>query len=106
MLFIRYADALALLRAPFGQGNGSILERTYCSGSELKLIDCSFFDYPDYYGLCHHGEDAGVRCCKQYCHIKLLLMINFCLNQCPVIPMVPCVYGEVLWSIKVVLRFA
>lgn len=57
-------DALALYRSPFGQGNGSILERTHCSGSELKLIDCRITDYPDQIGYCNHADDAGVRCCK------------------------------------------
>ena len=59
-----FADALALYNAPFGQGSGSILERTYCSGSELKLIDCNLIDYHDYYYLCDHADDAGVKCCK------------------------------------------
>ena len=64
--FFFFADALALYRARFGQGSGSILERTYCSGSELKLIDCSLIDYPDYYHYyyCDHADDAGVSCCK------------------------------------------
>ena len=105
MLLITDADALVLYGAPFGQGNGSILERAYCSGSELKLIDCRLSDYHDSY--CYRGEGTGVRCCKQNCHIKLLLVIKFFyLNQCPVTLTVPCVYGEVLWSTEVVLRFA
>lgn len=57
-------DALSLYGAPFGQGNGSILEHTSCSGSKLKLIDCSITDYSDYYGYCYHSDDVGVRCCK------------------------------------------
>ena len=62
--FLHYADALALNRATFGRGNGSIIERIRCSGSELRVIDCHFNDHRDHYYLCDHTEDAGVRCCK------------------------------------------
>ena len=54
-------DALALSRAAFGQGNGSTLERIYCSGSECRVTDCPIRDYyPDF--RCNH---AGARCCKR-----------------------------------------
>ena len=57
-------DALALYNAPFGQGNGSILERIRCRGSEPSLINCStIIDYPDGV-ICDHANDIGVRCCK------------------------------------------
>ena len=59
-----HTDALSLYGAQFGQGNGSILERIDCSGSELELINCNFTDYPYYYGYCNHAQDVGVRCCK------------------------------------------
>ena len=56
-------DALAFSHGgQFGQGNGSIIERIDCSGSELKLIDCRITEYSGY--NCIHAEDAGVRCCK------------------------------------------
>ena len=57
------ADASSVYGAHFGQGSGSILEYTYCSGSELKLIDCSITADLDYYN-CLHTYDVGVRCCK------------------------------------------
>ena len=56
-------DALALHSAPFGQGNGSIIETVSCSGSELRVVDCPISDSVDSYS-CTHTEDAGVRCCK------------------------------------------
>ena len=57
-------DALALYGTPFGQGNGSILERIDCTGSEPRLIDCSIYDYSEEHLLCDHADDVGVRCCK------------------------------------------
>ena len=67
-------DALELYSATFGRGNGSILERIDCSGSELRVIDCRIINYPDYF-YCDHTEDAGVRCCK-YIVILYLALIN------------------------------
>ena len=56
-------DALALSRAAFGQGTGSILEEIGCRGSELRIVDCPIRDRTDS-PSCNHAEDAGVRCCK------------------------------------------
>ena len=67
MSLIHYtSDALALNRATFGQGNGSVIEHVHCSGSEFRVIDCPLSDHDDYliYYFCDHREDAGVRCCK------------------------------------------
>ena len=58
---VNHTDALALHRAPFGQGNGSILDYINCRGSEFRVVDCPTID--DYFN-CNHTEDAGVRCCK------------------------------------------
>ena len=83
------ADALALSRAPFGQGSGSILERTYCTGSELKLINCPISDYPDYYTVCDHSDDAAVQCCKSLNTIYLVYVLYlFYIKQYPVVLMV------------------
>ena len=66
MLLSLLLDSLALRvhGAPFGQGNGSILEEIDCRGSEPRLIDCSITDYPDEFYPCDHAYDVGVRCCK------------------------------------------
>jgi hypothetical protein len=71
------ADASYFYGATFGQGNGSILERTDCSGSELKLIDCTFTDYSDKNGHCNHAQDIGVRCCKLYIQLAIILLYTF-----------------------------
>ena len=60
-------DATAYTNAHFGQGNGPIgLDNVGCSGSELRLVDCS---YDSHTSDCSHVEDAGVLCqreCKLY----------------------------------------
>ena len=57
---ISHTDGLALNRAAFGQGNGSVLEYIYCSGSESRITDCRYTDYSSDYRCSH----AGVRCSK------------------------------------------
>ena len=62
---ISLLGALTYRRAAFGQGLGSILERTYCWGSEVELTECNLVDNRDTYtSSCTHREDIGVRCCK------------------------------------------
>ena len=46
----------------FGTGIGMIVEQVRCSGTEMRITDCTIRDVPD--GECNHNEDAGVRCCK------------------------------------------
>ena len=46
--------------AHFGQGTGPIfMDDVACSGSELRLLDCS---YDSDTSADSHSEDAGVRC--------------------------------------------
>lgn len=54
------AGSTAYSLAYFGQGSGTIyLDNVACTGSESRLIDCSYdSDTTD----CGHHEDAGVRC--------------------------------------------
>jgi len=58
------AGSTAYSKASFGEGSGTIyLDNVICTGSESRLIDCSYdSDTSD----CGHHEDAGVRCvpCK------------------------------------------
>ena len=49
-------------RTVFGTGTGMIMEQVRCSGTEMRITDCTIRDVPD--GECNHNEDAGVRCCK------------------------------------------
>ena len=64
LLLLPPLDALALYGAPFGQGNGSIIEHIYCTDSEPRLVNCSIDDYSDERLVCNHADDIGVRCCK------------------------------------------
>jgi hypothetical protein len=52
--------AVALNRAAFGQGTGSIVE-VYCGYTDKRITDCNIYDA---YGWCSHRHDAGVRCCE------------------------------------------
>ena len=59
--FLSYiaSDVVALGRAHFGEGSGSIfLDELACTGSEQRLSDCA----TDLSHDCTHAEDAGVRC--------------------------------------------
>ena len=51
-----------LLRAAYGQGNGTIVEHIRCSGTESQLTDCHIRDVAD--GECTHSDDASVQCCE------------------------------------------
>jgi len=54
--------AVARTQAYFGAGTGQILlDNVQCSGSEGRLIDCTFVTMHN----CNHGEDAGVTCAAQ-----------------------------------------
>ena len=68
--------ALAVRRAHFGQGSGLILEVVLCFGHEETLTACDYHDAND--GICNHGEDAGVQCCKQ----QLLLSMHAYDHNC------------------------
>ena len=53
--------AVALSRATFGQGTGSIwLDQVVCVGTEGRLADCRANPIGNH--DCSHSEDAGVRC--------------------------------------------
>ena len=55
------AGAIPYYYGHFGQGVGDIfLAHVSCSGSEQRLVDCSFTYAPT--SGCYHYEDAGVRC--------------------------------------------
>ena len=60
MILYHYQYIADATTAYFGQGSGSILLNSVgCSGSESRLIDCS---YSTYTGGCSHSDDAGVQC--------------------------------------------
>ena len=51
--------AIATYAANFGQGTGPVsVYGMQCSGSESRLLDCTYSPYSSTY----HGRDAGVRC--------------------------------------------
>lgn len=51
--------AMQFSNARFGEGNGSIiLDDVACTGTENRLIDCTFNPNSN----CGHNEDAGIRC--------------------------------------------
>lgn len=55
-------NAVARTQAYFGAGTGQILlDNVVCSGTEERLIDCTFITNHN----CNHGEDAGVTCASQ-----------------------------------------
>lgn len=52
-------DSVARTNAFYGQGTGPInVDEAACTGSEMRLIDCSFDPSHD----CTHAEDAAVDC--------------------------------------------
>ena len=54
-------DALAVINAFYGVGNGSIyLDEVMCLGVEGSLLSC--FSAPIGVHNCTHNEDAGVNC--------------------------------------------
>jgi len=58
------AGSLAFTNAYFGQGNGAIVfDEVNCVGSEDRLDECprNHLHHSELL-LCHHREDAGVRC--------------------------------------------
>lgn len=57
-------DAVSLVGAHFGPGNGSIhFDRLICSGDEERLTDCLHFQpNPE---SCLHEDDASVRCSSE-----------------------------------------
>ena len=57
-----HAGVVALRRAAFGQGTGSIIE-IYCWSYDAQTVtDCDIYTG---YGFCtDHRRDAGVRCCE------------------------------------------
>lgn len=62
MLFmVIISGVVALSRAAFGQGAGSIwLDNVNCVGTEGRLADCPANPIGSH--NCAHSEDAGVRC--------------------------------------------
>ena len=55
------SGAVALPRAPFGQGTGPILlDNLFCSGTQLYLFNCTHNGVGNH--NCVHSEDAGLRC--------------------------------------------
>ena len=58
-----YIGVVPLIQAAFGTGTGMIVEQVRCSGTEIRLADCTIRDIPD--GECNHNEDAGLRCRKR-----------------------------------------
>lgn len=52
---------MAFSRAHFGRGTGAILlNDVQCVGTEHSLIECPWTAHNIH--VCHHSEDAGVRC--------------------------------------------
>ena len=62
---------VALQRARFGQGNDVpiLLDNVQCTGSESRLIDCTYSAVHN----CAHSEDASVNCTTRM-HILYLLI--------------------------------
>ena len=60
-IMLLIVGAVALSRATFGQGTGSIwLDQVACVGTEGRLADCPANPIGSH--DCSHFEDAGVRC--------------------------------------------
>ena len=53
--------------ASFGQGSGPIhLDEVACTGSEMRLDQCSYSVLPPGQSYCNHGDDASVLCSGKY----------------------------------------
>ena len=73
--------AVGYTNAHFGQGTGPILlDNLGCSGSESRLVDCS---YDSHTADCSHSEDAGIRCrpCKCPMYSQYFLRFQKCLHK-------------------------
>ena len=58
-IIIIITETVALQRAFFGSGSGSILmDDVECTGSELTLTQCTYLSSHN----CGHYEDASVQC--------------------------------------------
>lgn len=54
-----WTGAVAVARAVYGMGSGSILmSELACTGSEAEVLQCPYVKMP----ICSHAEDAGVVC--------------------------------------------
>ena len=70
ILWLYIIGSEALIRAAFGEGTGQIwLDNVLCTGSELRLIDCSANPLGSH--NCRHSEDAGVRCAAPTCKLSV-----------------------------------
>ena len=75
---LSFIAAIAYSRAYYGQASGSIhLDNLACTGSEGRLIDCS---YDSHTADCTHSEDAGLSCST--CEQVIPLTINDCKSHC------------------------
>ena len=71
-LIICPVGAVALPRAPFGQGTGLILlDNLFCSGTQLYLFNCTHNGVGNH--NCAHSEDAGLRCVNSTVSKSLVL---------------------------------
>ena len=86
-VFFLYAGAIAYSSAYFGEGMGAInMDDVYCSGSETRLLDCSYISSHN----CGHSEDAGVSCrmsnfhsqCSIIIQLFILLSLEACIETC------------------------
>ncbi len=56
-----YTTGVALARAPFGQGVGTVwMDNVACNGTETRIQDCGHNGWGSH--NCAHSEDVGIRC--------------------------------------------